>query len=63
MKLAKLNCKVNFIKTKEYTTAAIRPLNVKLSKGKIDKSGFYALPKWINSLKKYIYEINNKSFD
>jgi dTDP-4-dehydrorhamnose reductase len=50
MKIANLDCKINYIKTNEYKTKAIRPLNSRLSKKSLLKRGFNELPKWKEAL-------------
>ena len=55
MRQAKLDCKINFIKTSEYPYKAVRPFNSKMSKGKLIKSGFKTLPRWNDALKRYFY--------
>lgn len=52
--LSGINCKVNPILTKDYKTIAKRPLNSRMSKEKIIGKGFYKLPSWKTSLKKYL---------
>ncbi|MBY6809943.1 dTDP-4-dehydrorhamnose reductase [Clostridium botulinum] len=54
MRIANLNCKINYISTNEYKTKAIRPLNSRLSKKSLLDSGFNYLPSWKNALKVYI---------
>lgn len=51
MKIAKLNCEINPILTKEYKAAAIRPLNSRLSKRSLLENGFGELPSWKKALK------------
>lgn len=48
---------VNAIPSSEYPTRAVRPLNSKLSKGKLEQMGFFKLPHWQNALKRYLKEI------
>lgn len=45
--------KVNPIMTSEYKTAAVRPLNSKLSKEKLVSDGFKRLPDWKDAVKRY----------
>ncbi|HBJ1647252.1 TPA: dTDP-4-dehydrorhamnose reductase [Clostridium botulinum] len=54
MRIANLNCKINYISTNEYKTKAIRPLNSRLSKKSLLDSGFNELSIWKNALKVYI---------
>ncbi|WP_252228853.1 MULTISPECIES: dTDP-4-dehydrorhamnose reductase [unclassified Clostridium] len=57
MRIANLDCKINYISTSEYKTKAIRPLNSRLSKKCIVKSRFSDLPYWKKSLDKQIKEL------
>lgn len=59
--LANLNCKINPIKSSEYKTLAKRPLNSRLSKESLDKSGFNRLPTWENALERYLEELGGLS--
>lgn len=61
MKIANLNCKINYIKTEEYKTKAVRPLNSKLSKENILENGFEMLPCWESGLERYLSNLNKKS--
>lgn len=54
MKIANLDCKINYIKTEEYKTKAVRPLNSKLSKENILENGFEMLPCWEYSLNLFL---------
>ena len=45
---------VNPVKTTEYKSAAIRPLNSRLSKISLDNAGFHRLPDWKDALKRYL---------
>ncbi|KOM87530.1 dTDP-4-dehydrorhamnose reductase [Clostridium botulinum] len=54
MRIANLNCKINYISTNEYKTKAIRPLNSRLSKKSLLDNGFNELSIWKSSLKVYI---------
>ncbi|NFN18982.1 dTDP-4-dehydrorhamnose reductase [Clostridium botulinum] len=58
MRIANLNCKINYISTNEYKTKAIRPLNSRLSKKSLLDSEFNKLSIWKNALKVYIV-LNN----
>ncbi|NFA43039.1 dTDP-4-dehydrorhamnose reductase [Clostridium botulinum] len=53
MRIANLNCKINYISTNEYKTKAIRPLNSRLSKKSLLDSGFNYLPSWKNALNRF----------
>ena len=59
MKRANLKCKINFVKSDEYKTKAVRPLDSKFSKKSILKNGFESLPKWNLALKKLLLEIKD----
>lgn len=50
--------RVNPILTSSYPTKAVRPLNSRLSKDKLDVAGFSRLPNWKISLKKYLDDTN-----
>ena len=54
MSIADLKCKINYIKTSEYKTKAVRPLNSRLSKKSIINRGFMNLPEWDKSLIEFI---------
>lgn len=49
--------KVNPVPTSEYPTRALRPLNSRMSKDKLEKMGFSRLPPWQDALKRYIKEL------
>ena len=53
-RLAGYNTKVNQIPSSQYPTKAVRPLNSRMSKSKLDKQGFQRLPKWQDAAKQYI---------
>ncbi len=53
MNLAELDCKINYIKTSEYKTKAIRPLNSRLSKRSLLDNGFNKLPQWREALMEF----------
>ena len=57
VKLAKLECKVNPIQTKEYPTLAQRPMNSSMSKDKISQEYNLPIIFWKNSLKKCIAKL------
>ena len=57
MQIAKLNCKVNPIQTKDYPTLAQRPLYSVLNKKKIKKDFKIKIPDWEESLKECIIEL------
>lgn len=47
-------CRIVPIPSREYTSAARRPLNSRLSKASLDESGFPRLPIWEDALRRYI---------
>lgn len=49
--------KVNYIKTEDYPTRAVRPRNSRLSKQKLVDNGFLPLQSWQESLNHYLKEI------
>lgn len=59
-KQAKKNVKVNYIKTEEYPTRAVRPKNSRMSKQKLISNGFKPLPKWQDALSHYLNEISQE---
>ena len=54
---AGISITVNPIPTSEYPTKAKRPLNSRLSKDNLDKSGFNRLPQWQDALDRYLQEL------
>lgn len=56
-RLAGKKTKVNPIPTSEYPTRAVRPLNSRMSKDKLEKMGFSRLPTWQDALKRYLKEL------
>lgn len=54
---ANIDIKINAIPTSEYPTKAKRPLNSRLSKGRLDENGFARLPDWKDALDRYFIEI------
>nr|WP_297172677.1 dTDP-4-dehydrorhamnose reductase [uncultured Agathobaculum sp.] len=56
-RLAGKNVKVNHIPTREYPTRAIRPLNSRMSKDKLEQAGFSRLPHWKDALQRFLKEI------
>lgn len=59
--LANKKVKVNYVTTEEYIKMvpqqARRPLNSKMSKESLDKSGFKRLPDWHDALRRFLKEI------
>lgn len=56
-RLAGKQVKVNYIPTSEYPTRAMRPLNSRMSKDKLEQAGFARLPHWKDALKRYLTEL------
>ncbi|HMM07265.1 MAG TPA: dTDP-4-dehydrorhamnose reductase [Clostridiales bacterium] len=54
MELSGLTVKVKPILTKDYPTAAKRPLNSRLDQNKLTENGFSILPPWEDALKRYL---------
>ena len=48
---------INPVSSSEYKTSAVRPLNSRLSKNKLEQNGFGRLPYWGESLKKMLGEL------
>lgn len=57
-RLAGKQVKVNYIPTSEYPTRAVRPLNSRMSKDKLEQAGFMRLPHWKDALQRYLEEIS-----
>lgn len=57
MTLSGLKKTINAIPTSEYKAKATRPLNSRLSKESLDKSGFNRLPAWDDALKRFLKEL------
>ncbi|WP_455559280.1 SDR family oxidoreductase, partial [Agathobaculum hominis] len=53
--------KVNHIPTSEYPTRAVRPLNSRMSKDKLEQMGFSRLPHWKDALERYLKEISENA--
>ncbi len=58
-RLAGKQVKVNHIPTSEYPTRAVRPLNSRMSKDKLEQAGFTRLPHWKDALQRYLKEIES----
>lgn len=52
---------VNPIPTSAYPTKAVRPLNSRMNKEKLERMGFCRLPDWRDALKRYIGEIEHET--
>ena len=59
-KVAGMDVKVNCITTAEYPTKAKRPVNSRMSKGKLVECGFRKLRSWDEAVKEYIECLNLK---
>ena len=59
-KIAKIDCKVNLIKTEDYPTRAVRPKNSRMSKKSLDAIGLKRLPSWQDALERYCKELEYK---
>lgn len=59
-RLAGKQVKVHHIPTSEYPTRAVRPLNSRMSKDKLEQAGFTRLPHWTDALQRYLEEIHAK---
>ena len=56
-RLAGKDVKVNRVPTSEYPTRAVRPLNSRMSKDKLEQAGFERLPHWKDALCRYFEEL------
>ena len=59
MKKAGLSCEVKPILTKDYPSAAVRPLNSRLDSGCLVEKGFRLLPPWEDALARFLEESRN----
>lgn len=59
-RLAGKDVRVNAIPSSEYPTRAVRPLNSRMSKDKLERMGFARLPAWQDALERYLREIKNE---
>lgn len=57
-KVADKKMNVRRILTSEYPTRAVRPLNSRMSKDKLEKMGFERLPSWQDALSRYWKELS-----
>lgn len=58
-RLAGKNVRVNAIPSSEYPARAVRPLNSRMSKDKLERMGFGRLPTWQDALRRYLKEVGN----
>lgn len=56
-RLSGKDVKVNPVPTSEYPTRAVRPLNSRMSKAKLEAMGFSRLPDWHDALVRYLREL------
>ena len=61
MTLSGLNCRIQDVLTKDYPTAAKRPLNSRMSKNSLDLAGFKRLRSWQEALRDYISVLENEN--
>lgn len=61
-RLAGRDVRVNAIPTSEYPTRAVRPLNSRMSKDKLERMGFVRLPHWKDALNRYLEDLRNDPF-
>lgn len=59
MRQANLNCKINYVKSSDYKSKAVRPLDSRLSKKSILESGFGMLLCWEDSLSIFTKDLQN----
>ena len=58
MEISGAKTKIVPVTSEEYKTAATRPKNSRLSKKSLDDNGFSRLPRWEDSLKRFIADLN-----
>lgn len=56
-RLSGKSVRIHAISTAEYPTKAVRPLNSRMCKDKLEQMGFYRLPSWQDALARYLEEI------
>ena len=56
-RLAGKDVTVQPVPTSAYPTRAVRPLNSRMSKDKLEKMGFSRLPDWQDALRRYLQEL------
>lgn len=59
-RLAGKGVTVHPIPTSEYPTRAVRPLNSRMSKDKLEQMGFHRLPTWQDALRRYLKELEEE---
>lgn len=59
-RLAGKEVRVNAIPTSEYPTRAVRPMNSRMSKDKLEQAGFSRLPEWQDALARYLRELKGE---
>lgn len=52
--------KVNPVPSSEYPTRAVRPLNSRMSKERLEQRGFHRLPVWQDALSRYLAELKGE---
>lgn len=52
--------KVNPVPSSEYPTRAVRPLNSRMSKDRLEQQGFHRLPVWQDALARYLAELKGE---
>lgn len=59
MRQAGLSCKINYVKSSDYKSKAVRPLDSRLSKESILENGFGMLLFWEDSLSRFTKDLQN----
>ena len=59
-RLAGKDVRVNDIPTSEYPARAVRPLNSRMSKDRLEQAGFGRLPYWRDALGRYLNDVGNR---
>ena len=54
-----LPARINCVKTEEYGAKAVRPKNSRMSKDKLELTGFKRLPDWKDALRRYLIVLKN----
>lgn len=60
-RLAGKDITVRPIPTSEYPARAVRPLNSRLNKDKLERMGFHRLPAWQDALERYLKELSEQA--